>query len=741
MREWYSASELVGLPEMPTTRQGVIIRAKREGWKSRPRSGKGGGLEYHIQALPPRAQDALIAQEHDLYSPLSTPRDNGETAPIALSQPDSGEKTAEKAPKLPIPAPRTAIAHAPRETPPTGDLATWQRDCRDARLTMLTLVDDYTQSLGSVSKAVDRVVALAQRGELPAVQAAALPLANERGGTTRTVTRPSLYRWLAARRLGVNALAPRAPVHEPQPWLSYLLARYQDPAKPSVAACLRALQADPPAGMALPALRTAQLVFKGLPQGITQWGRLGSHARRAIRPFIRRTTDGLWPMDIVAVDGHLFKAYVAHPLSGQRFKPEITTYIDLATRKIVGFSLWVAESQHAIWLAYRALVTNPLVGIPALQYSDNGAYRAEQHRALLARIGTRQEHSLPGNPQANGVIERLNQSLWLPAAKALPLYAGKDMDKEAFKGRKAQVDADGTGLVSFADAVAFLREQVDAYNDRPHAGLTRKSGVVGRRQSAPRSPNQAWAEAVAEGWQPTLLEQDDLHELLPSVSRTCRRAEVSLPWGRYFHKDLEAANGFPVTVAYNPFNNACVWVSNANGLLLAVAQLDANARGYMPVTAIEHGRQKRAEQRLQRLEKRMDQVIAEEQPLIEAQVIDVGDLPDLVLPGPGAYAPDLGTPATLLSYQAPAAPTAPEAVTPLAATLAPLPPPRHWIDDLDNDAKRYEAFNQIKARQARGEAVDERETAFYAAFADSDYRQDADRMWDDWERQCAAAGI
>jgi putative transposase len=738
MREWYTVAELVGLPGYPGTPQNV--RKALASTPSRPRA-HGKGREYHIKHLRRIAQDALIAQEHDLYSPLSTPLDNGETAQIALSPPVFCEKPANPAPNLPTVAHRTAIAHAPREIPLNGDLATWQRECRDARLTILILVDDYTRTLGSVNKAVERVVALAQRDELPAIQAAALPLANERGGTTRTITRPSLYRWLAARRLGVNALAPAAPVHEPQPWLSYLLARFQDPAKPSLAACLRALQADPPAGIPLPSLRTAQQVFKGLPQVVTQWGRMGSHARRAIRPFIRRTTTGYWPMDVVAVDGHLFKAYVAHPLSGKRFKPEITTYIDLTTRKIVSFSVWVAESQHAIWMAYRAMVTNPQVGIPAIQYSDNGAYRAEQHRTLLERIGTHQEHSLPGNPQANGVIERLNQSLWLPAAKALPLYAGKDMDKEAFKRRKAQADADGTGLVSFADCVAFCREQVDAYNDRPHAGLTRKSGVIGRRQSAPRSPNQAWAEAVEEGWQPTLLDHDDLHELLPSETRTCRRCEVSLPWGHYFHKDLEAANGFPVNVAYDPFDNARVWVSDSQGRLLAVAGLDANARDYMPVTEIEHGRQKRAEQRVKRNDKALARILAEEQPLIDAQVIDVSGLPDLVLPGPGDYAPDLGTPATLLTYAAPAALPALEPVTPLAEALPTLRPPRHWIDDLDNDAKRYEAFNLIKARQARGEAVDERETAFYAVFADSDYRQSADRMWDEWERQCAAAGI
>lgn len=741
MREWYSASELVGLPGMPSTRQNVILKAKREGWKSRPRSGKGGGLEYHISSLPPRAQDALIAREHDRHLPVVTLTDQGETGQEAQSPSVFCVESANSPAKLPVPAPSTAIAHAPRELPANGDLKTWQRDCRDARLTLLLLVDDYTQSLGSVSQALDRVVALAQSGALPAVQAQALAQANERRGAGRTLSRASLYRWLADRRLGVNALAPMAPVHETPLWVGCFLALYQDPAKPSVAACLRRLQADPPAGIPLPSLRAAQHVIQHLPQVITQWGRLGTRARRALRPFTRRTTQGYWPMDVVAVDGHLFKAYVAHPLSGKRFRPEITTYIDLATRRIVSFSVWVAESQLAIWMAYRGMVINPQVGIPAIQYSDNGAYRAEQHRALLERIGTRQDFSSPGNPQANGVIERLNRSLWVPAAKALPLYAGKDMDKEAFKRRKKQADADGDGLVSFADCVAFCQEQVSAYNAREHEGLTRTSQVAGRRQRTRISPDAAWSEAVAEGWQPTLLDQDDLHELLPSEIRVCRRAVVSLPWGRYYHKDLETQHGAPVTVAYDPFHNERVWVSDSEGRLLAVAELDANARHYLPVTAIEAGRQKRAEQRVQRLEKRIAQVTAEEQPLLEAQAIDVSGMPDLYLPGPGDYAPDLGTPATLLNSLPPPDLPALEGGMPLAEALPTLPPPRHWIDDLDNDAARYEAWKQLQARQARGESLDERESEFSRVFGASDYRETTDRLWDDWERQCAAAGI
>ena len=49
--------------------------------------------------------------------------------------------------------------------------------------------------------------------------------------------------------------------------------------------------------------------------------------------------------------------------------------------------------------------------------------------------------ALPYNSQAKGVIERINQ-IYTPAAKRLPTYVGKDMDKEQGK-KKDDEEAGG----------------------------------------------------------------------------------------------------------------------------------------------------------------------------------------------------------------------------------------------------------------------------------------------------------
>ena len=831
MREWWASSELVGLAGMPTTVQGIKFQANRQAWRNRPRAGRGGGLEYHLSSLPTLTQNALIHQEAArlLPAPSDHPEvtlarvaahQNGESTELVAVPPDPAAVPGNHSPatgNLVAAHPRAPAPRAPRalaqaqeareraEWRRNATLTDWQRRCRDARLLVLTYLDDLTAGLGGQGAAVRRLIDQLAAGELPAPVAAALAEANERPRHDGLISTGTLYRWLAARRQGPDALAPSpGPLKITQPaWVAPLLALYQDPAKPTVAACLRQLRAAAPAGLELPSQRTAEVwLTHKLPAAITQWGRLGTRARRSIKPFVRRTTDGLWPMDIVAVDGHTFKAWVAHPLSGERFRPELTTYLDLASRRIVGCAAWVAESQHAIWLALRAMVVNPHQGIPALQYSDNGAYKGETHRALLDRLGVAQCHSLPGNPQANGAIERINRSLWLPAAKQLPLYAGKDMDKDAFKARKAQADKTGAGILPWADFTAFLQAQIRAYNGRPHASL--------RRGRETLSPDQAWQEALAEGWQPTLLDGDDLHDLLPTEARTCQRGEVRLPWGRYYSKDLDDYHGQRVRVAYDPFDNATVWVSDGFGRLIATAKRDGNARPYVSTTAIEDARAKREAARVQRLEKRIARVKAEETPLLDLTAAGQGEyapelaamiarLPDLRLPGPGEYVPDLTRPAavlpvldrpapTPLAWETVAAsgPVASPAPTPrdAAATRLPPSPPAgegpgergavspgnppaplydirmdaptvpadqlapvvtlpglrvvHYLDRQETDPERYQHWCRLKADADLGKPLDARESAFVQAFGQSDYARITERLYADFEARMGA---
>ncbi|MGD1908205.1 MAG: DDE-type integrase/transposase/recombinase [Leptolyngbyaceae cyanobacterium] len=60
---WYKASQLVGVVGLPSHRTSIVRKAKREGWRSRPFSGRGGGDEYFLDSLPAETQAALLKQQ------------------------------------------------------------------------------------------------------------------------------------------------------------------------------------------------------------------------------------------------------------------------------------------------------------------------------------------------------------------------------------------------------------------------------------------------------------------------------------------------------------------------------------------------------------------------------------------------------------------------------------------------------------------------------------------------------
>lgn len=64
IKEFYSAKELseMELSSLPHFHVNVRRRADKEGWKSRPRTGKGGGLEYAFDGLPKAVQDEITAK-------------------------------------------------------------------------------------------------------------------------------------------------------------------------------------------------------------------------------------------------------------------------------------------------------------------------------------------------------------------------------------------------------------------------------------------------------------------------------------------------------------------------------------------------------------------------------------------------------------------------------------------------------------------------------------------------------
>lgn len=589
MKEWFSAKELAGLPGMPVTVSGVIRVAKRENWRSRKRQGRGGGREYHLNSLPPETQSHLGARRlMDLATDLP----------------------------LPGPKPFDPLVHLAAD----GDLTDRQRRERDARAQVLAAVERMRMEAECTRKeALTALLTTARAGEAPAELIAALKVAKDPRGRRSDNPFPSvrtLKRWL-----GQADLAPKVPQKDMTlpPWAEAFLECYRRPEKPSVAAAYRQACAVWPPGQR-PSIHQVRRLLKKLGTAARESGRRGPVELKAVLPFVRRGFEDLLPNDIWSADGHTFDAEVQHPLHGRPFRPEITSVIDIRTRRVVGWSVALAESAQAVADALRRGIE--VCGVPVWWYVDNGSgYKnqmiADPATGICGRLGIQITHSLPYNSQARGVIERLHQTLWVTAAKDLPGFVGKEMDRQArlerFKiSRKALKQGGAMPLIPWETFLDFCRERVDAYNASPHRSL---GGL---------SPDEAWTRHVEHGWRQQTIPDEVLTTLFrPRVTRALRRCEVQLFGNLYFNLDLVELHGMEVQVAYDIHDPNTVWVYDQDGRYIADMAWNGNRQTYLPVSAEDREKQKRALGRLQRLDSKKQEVLEElkGQPVIDLEAM------------------------------------------------------------------------------------------------------------------------
>lgn len=487
----------------------------------------------------------------------------------------------------------------------SGHLKDWQRRRAEARLAILQEVAKLSKVAG-LERARVQIVTAARKGTLSPHLQELVQVANARSGTgiaARSLSVRTLARWHAAEKMGSAALAPMARPDAVPPWAAAFLRAWRKPAKPSIRAAVRALEVPGalPDGVEPPSYDQARRFLARVGEVEKERGRRGPRELKNLRPFVRRDSSALLPTDVYTADGHTFDAEVAHPEHGRPFRPEVTLVIDVATRRVVGWSVALAESGLAVLDALRHAATS--CGIPAILYVDNGtgyknAMMTAQATGLMARLGIELTHSLPYNSQARGVVERAHRTVLVDLAKRLPTYMGAAMDPEAKKLAFRRTRGNGEGLVAWPRFLELVAAQVGHYNDRPHAALKG------------RTPDAAWEAAVAGG-APIALPEPDPDLFRPQLTRTARRGEISLFGNLYFSRELEEWNGQELAVAYDVHDAARVWVRDREGRLICEALCDGNKRDYFPMPFVEAAREKRARGRLRRLEAKRDEVIAE----------------------------------------------------------------------------------------------------------------------------------
>ena len=659
MHKWFTAQELAGLPGLPDSVQGVNLRAKREGWEAQLRLGRGGGREYSFAALPPQAQAALLARLVGQDEPV---------APAAMA-PES----------------------APRDAVPASRLSESQRAVMLARLAFVREIERMSQVV-TQQRAILTLVGLARDGGLSPYLTERVVRANDRKTEDRSLSERTLKRWLSDyRKRGEVGLAPerRQKDMSVPDWAADFLRCYQRPTKPSVEAAYAEYAAK--CADERPSIHQVRRFLNKLSPEAREQGRRSPQELKALQPFHRRRTDTLLPCDVFTADGHKFDAEVLNPRTGKPYRPETTTVIDVATRRILGISIGEAESTIGVMDALRDAVGRG--GMFAIFYVDNGSgFANDTVREVVDRLGGTMTHALPYNSQARGLIERAHQTVWVNAAKKLTSYIGADMDKHAGVkvhriSRRQLRDTGSTRLIpTFAEFMDGVEFEINAYNDNPHRGLAKiRDPHTGALRHM--SPNEAWDAARESGWEPMLAPAELVADLFrPQVIRQTARGEVAWAGQRYFLDALRDLNGEDIRVAYDVRDASRVWVRTLEGELLGEALLDGNASDYMPRTMIEQAYERREQGQMKRAMDKLETL--------------TGKRVEMIAP-----------------TTAPSAQLSLEHLEQAQRYAAQLVAEQVQVFEVPGDTvSRYRLWEQLDARQASGEALSADEARWYQRY-------------------------
>ena len=642
MTMFYAVKELIGLPGMPTTEKGIrqALNKRANGAPELVRKRENSkAFEYHIECLPAEAQD-VVRQRH--YQDLMEQN--------ATSEPATTPQTANTAvkPRQKLEIMRQCPALLENEV---NALTEKQRKISDARALLAQSVLALCNAGVSRASAVSQIVSGSRTGSLPRPLMMAVELASARKGQRLGIGKSSLQEWVSiyqATSNGTERLNMLAPGHhnartpEQIGWLPRFLAHWRNKNGPSVQAAYDDFSdawaqdyADQPGMLAAcPSYHAVLRAMKKLPKREKARGRVSGSAARALETYVKRDwsvmpVNGCW-----VSDGKSLNMKVAHPIHGRPFTPELTMVIDGRSRLVVGWSLALSENMIAVADAYRHAMSR--FGKPLFTYSDNGG--GEKNKALDAditgifpRLGITHLTGIPGNPQARGIIERLNAVIPRAVAIKFPTYNGHGADSEhvriTSRGINSAANALEQGkelnpvqrsalakLPSWQQLLDVIEEEVEKYNNtHRHSSLPKVNG----QHMTPMEARRAVLEA--EGDEIEYLTDFELREaFMPEEVRTAARGWLPLFNNEYFSDALMKVDGEQVRVAYDIHDASQVIVRRMDGSYVCTAIWNGNTRAAIAIPRTQQALAERTQRRLKLNDAKRREIEAEGRPLLEA---------------------------------------------------------------------------------------------------------------------------
>jgi putative transposase len=463
------------------------------------------------------------------------------------------------------------------------------------------------------------------------LRAAADWLRSQLGETAPSL--PTIRRWIADFREG--GLAKLAPQYTGRPrkdygWELRAQALYREPTCRLPATVAYKLRQ---AGWDTATNSRVRRYLASLPSNLAETNpqRLGRHFyNQNVKPYVIRDTTSLPAGLVYEADGHCCDVYVQHPATGKHFRPELTVWMDVATRFVVGW--WLSEAESAqttlFSLSYALRKHNH---VPAFVHVDRGSgFKSKLMTAevtgFLQRFSIEPIFALPRNAKGKGLIEGSFRWLEERCGKDFPTHCGGDRTDDGLQRMEQKIRRGELAVPTLAEYAAALEQYFDAANNTPHSGI---DGAI---------PAELWAALERT---PVVLE--DAAIVRPRETCTVKRWRVRLHNRFYEAPRLTAYVDRQVQVEYCLHDDRRVWIYDLKGRFVAEAPL-VEKREWLPQSRVEEGQQRRLKGQHERLQRKVDEAEARSRrPLMLADLDEALDAPiERALPAPGEQLLDRG---------------------------------------------------------------------------------------------------
>lgn len=484
-----------------------------------------------------------------------------------------------------------------RQRDPWAEATARQREVAVARMDVVAAVIELEKTGLSANKAIELLLAKAEVGTLNMYLKEAFKRAAK--SNRLAPARNAIFEWRKIVMVGGGKVelleSHKGRVLKENPaWWGPALEYYNQPGKPEMAVVhKRLVEVD---GFAC-TYDQVRHYLTSVPAmlGRNSPARIGKNLYRLTqKQYIRRCTEKALPGDVYVADGYRADVYLAHPITGKIWRPELTVAIDLRSRVVVGWRADEHEGTVAVQNMWAECFTR-WNHVPLFVYVDNGSgYKnklmSDELTGFYARAGVQEIiHAIPGNPHGKGWVERFFVEvkrdflkLWQPR-----FYCGHDMAAEVLQETVRECRAGRLQPPTLTEFTQAFDDWLQRYANRPH----------------PENKHETKA-AMWAGLVPVSANMSEIELKRQAVEVPVKRASFTHGKRAYKHPDLHAFNDKKVILEYDLMDDSVAIVRTLEGRWICDAVLIKTIDAIAP-NRMEEKRANRASDAIKRLEQKI----------------------------------------------------------------------------------------------------------------------------------------